>query len=166
MFRSLYNDLVISSLHIIYASTSGHTEHVVGVLAAFLKEKGVEVEVQRAEHASGEDLLRGDVLLLASATWNLDALEGHLNTHMHALLNKRAKDTDLDGKPVALISLGDDRYFYTCRATEHFMQYFMKHDGKPCCPPLLVVNEPYGQEEKVEKWGEKLFESLSNPVAK
>jgi flavodoxin I len=151
----------MQSLHIIYASTSGHTEYVISVLGEFLKEKGVELSVQKAEEAVGEDLLKGDVLILACATWNLDALEGHLNPHMYALLNKRAQDIDLAGKPVALISLGDDRYFYTCRATERFMQYFMSHNGKPCCPPFLVVNEPYGQEEKVEKWGAKLLEFLS-----
>ena len=82
----------MSSLHIIYASTSGHTEHVVSVLAEYVKQKGVEVEVQKAEEAEAEDLMKGDFLVLASGTWNDGGVEGQLNMHMANLLKKRADD--------------------------------------------------------------------------
>lgn len=151
----------MSKLAIIYASTSGHTEYVVEKLAEFLGGKQVEVSVQRVERAKPEDLLQGDMLILASGTWNTGGVEGQLNTHMHDFLLKTAKDVDLQGKRVMLIALGDDRYFYTCRAGERMRNFVMSHGGTVVEPSLLIVNEPYGQEEKVAKWGSKVLAQLS-----
>lgn len=153
-----------NGLHIIYATTSGHTEYVVDELVAFLKEKApdLEVEVQRAEQAQPEDLQRGDVLLLGCGTWNIGGIEGQLDPHMHEFLLKRSKEADLGGKPVAAIALGDDRYKYTIRATEHLMQFILNHNGKGACPPLAIVNEPYGQEEKIRAWGDKLLSAMQS----
>ena len=149
----------MASLHIIFASTSGNTEYVIDTLIEHLKtaQSDLEVTKQRAEEAQGDDLKKGDVLLLASATWNYDAVEGYLNMHMRELLDKRCKDVELEGRKVALITLGDDRYYYTGRATERFMQFLMQKKAKSCTMPLLIINEPYGQEEKIQKWAEKLM---------
>lgn len=151
------------SLHIIYASTSGNTQHVVETLKEHLSstQKDIEVSVQRAEEAQADDINKGDVLLLASSTWNYDAVEGYLNMHMREFLEKRAKDADLAGKPVGLIILGDDRYYYTGRGTERFMQYLMSHNGKSCTMPLIIINDPYGQEEKIREWSKKLMGCFS-----
>ena len=46
-------------------------------------------------------------------------MEGQLQPHMHEFLLKRAKDVDLKGKNVAVIALGDERYYYTARAGDH-----------------------------------------------
>ena len=56
-------------LHIVFASTSGHTEYVVDALTGFLKGAfpGWEVEETMAEKTQPQDLLRGDILVLASA---------------------------------------------------------------------------------------------------
>ncbi len=153
----------MSTLQIIYASTSGHTEYVVGVLSEALKGAGTELQVAscKAEAAKPEDLLEGDVLILASGSWNTGGIEGQMNPHMHDLLQGRAKDTDLAGKPVAIIALGDDRYFYTCRAGEHMRRFVLDHGGKLLGDALLVVNEPYGQEERVRKWAATLSKSLA-----
>ncbi|MDD4319331.1 MAG: flavodoxin family protein [Candidatus Peribacteraceae bacterium] len=152
----------MSSLHIIYASTSGHTEFTVETLAAFLREQApdIAVEVQRAESAQPEDLKRGDALLLASGTWNTGGVEGQLNPHMYDFLVDRATNVDLGGKPVALIALGDTRYHYTARAAEHLQQFRIKHNGTQLLPPFVLVNEPYGQEEKIRAWGGKLIAAL------
>src|SRR3989338_1312269 len=148
----------VPSLQIIYASTSGHTEYVVGELQKFLleKAKNLSVTMTRVEKATPDDLLKGDVLLLASGTWNTGGPEGQLNPHMHAFVFGPAKVVDLKGKNVAIIALGDDRYFYTCRAGEHLRNFIQSHGGKVLGEALLVVNEPYGQEERIHRWGEKL----------
>ncbi|MBI3332328.1 flavodoxin family protein [Candidatus Peregrinibacteria bacterium] len=151
------------SLHIIYASTSGNTEYVVDTLTTFLREQSpdLKIEVQRAERAESLDLLRGDAVILGSGTWNTGGTEGQLNPHMYALLLERAADADLHGKPLAFVSLGDDRYYFTTRCTEHFQRFLRTHNGKQLLPPLVIVNEPYGQEEKIHKWGKKLLSSLT-----
>jgi flavodoxin len=105
-------------LHIVFASTSGHTEYVVDALIDSLKDiaPGWEIEETMAETTQPQDLLRGDVLLLASATWNTGSIEGQLNPYMSVLLQDKARNLDLASKPSAAIGLGDDRYFYTARA--------------------------------------------------
>jgi hypothetical protein len=74
----------VPALHIIFASTSGHTEFVVDMLIEELKIEAPEwsTEKQRAEDAKPEDLQKGDVLLLASASWNTGGIEGQLNPYM------------------------------------------------------------------------------------
>lgn len=151
----MYNSSV-PSLHIIYASTSGHTEYVIGVVTALLHEKGItDIEVQKAEQVVVEDFARGDVLLLASGTWNTGGIEGQLNPHMHELLLKRSKEADLGGRSVAIVALGDERYYYTARAGEHLRTFVQSHNGITLGTPLAVVNEPYGQEDRIRRWTEK-----------
>lgn len=152
------------SLQIIYASTSGHTEYVVEKLASYLGQKApaLTIEKQSAELAKREDVLKGDVLILGSGTWNYGGVEGQLNMYMHQLLFERAKDIDLTGKTIAFICLGDDRYYFTTRCTEHFMRFMKLSHAKILLMPLIIVNEPYGQEERVQKWGDKLLLAMQN----
>jgi flavodoxin I len=149
-------------LHIVFASTSGHTEYVVEALIDSLKSTipGWGIEETMAEKAQPLDLLNGDVLLLASATWNTGGIEGQLNPHMWVLLHDKAKTLDLAGKPCACIGLGDHRYFYTARAADHLEHYVEAHHGRLIVPTLKIIDEPYGQEEAVRVWGEQLVDVL------
>ena len=149
-------------LYIVFASTSGHTEYVVDALTDSLKSitLGWEIEETMAEKTQPQDLLSGDVLLLASATWNTGGSEGQLNPHMWALLHDKAKTLDLAGKPCACIGLGDHRYFYTARAADHLQHYVEAHHGRLIAPTLKIIDEPYGQEEAVTVWGKQLIDVL------
>jgi flavodoxin I len=148
-------------LHIVFASTSGHTAYVVDALIDFLKSiaTGWEIQETIAEKTQPQDLLSGDVLLLASATWNTGGIEGQLNPHMSVLLHDKAKTLDLAGKPCACIGLGDHRYFYTVRAADHLQHYVKAHHGRLIVPTLKITNEPYGQEEAVRVWGKQLVDA-------
>jgi flavodoxin I len=148
-------------LHIVFASTSGHTEYVVDALIDSLKRTspGWEIEETVAEKAQPQDLLSGDVLLLASSTWNTGSIEGQLNPHMWVLLHDKAKTLDLAGKPCACIGLGDHRYFYTARAADHLQDYVKAHHGQLIVPTLRIIDEPYGQEEAVRVWGGHLVDA-------
>ena len=148
-------------LHIVFASTSGHTEYVVDALIDSLKSiaPGWEIEETMAEKAQPQDLLSGDILLLASATWNTGGIEGQLNPHMWVLLHDKAKTLDLVRKPCACIGLGDHRYFYTARAADHLQHYVKAHHGRLIVPTLKIIDEPYGQEEAVRVWGKQLVDA-------
>lgn len=152
------------SLHIIYASTSGHTEYVVDELMAYLGQRVTDItmEKQRAELATRADLLRGDVLIFGSGTWNFQGVEGQLNMYMHQLLFERAEGIDLTGKLITFISLGDDRYYQTTRCTEKFMWFLKRSRAKMLLIPLIIVNEPFGQEERIQRWGEKLIAGMQH----
>jgi len=149
------------SLHIVFASTSGHTEYVVDALIESLRGTipGWEIEETMAEKAQPRDLLSGDILVLASATWNTGGIEGQLNPHMWALLQDKAKTLDLAGKPCACIGLGDHRYFYTARAADQLQHYVTVHHGRLIVPTLRIIDEPYGQEEAVRAWGKQLVDA-------
>jgi flavodoxin I len=153
------------SLHIVFASTSGHTEYVVDALIDSLKTMtpGWEIEETMAEKAQPQDLLSGHVLLLASATWNTGGIEGQLNPHMWMLLNEKAKTLNLAGKPCACIGLGDHRYFYTARAADHLQHYVEAHHGRLIVPTLKIIDEPYGQEEAVRVWGKQFVDASKSP---
>lgn len=118
------------------------------------------IERTRAEQAKPEDILHGDVVILGSGTWNTGGIEGQLNPHMHEFLIERAKDVTLQGKPMTCISLGDDRYYQRTRCTEHFLRFIRTHNGTLITPPLVIVNEPYDQVEKIETWSEKLLQKI------
>ncbi len=148
------------SAHIVYASTSGHTEHVVSVLEAVLKAKGVQTSSKRAELETARGLQDADVLILASGTWNFGGVEGQLNEKMHELLFQKAKEVQRVGKPIAFISLGDSRYYFTTRCTQHFKKFQKACGAVELLMPLIIVNEPYGQEAKIETWGNKLLVAL------
>jgi flavodoxin I len=149
----------VPRITILYASTSGHTEYVVEHLAALLrrKAKSLDCSIVRVEKATVQDLAC-DLLVLASGTWNTGGVEGQLNPHMHDFVRGTAKDADLHGTSVAIIALGDDRYFYTSRAGEHLRQFALSHGGTVWPLTLTIINDPYGQEKKVEQWGEKLLQ--------
>jgi flavodoxin I len=152
-------------LHIVFASTSGHTAYVVDALIDSLKSTpGWKIEETMAERTQPHDLLSGDVLLLASATWNTGGTEGQLNPHMWMLLEDKAKTLDLAGKPCACIGLGDHRYFYTARAADHLQHYVDAHHGRLIVPTLKIINEPYGQEEAVRAWGNQLVNASQQVV--
>jgi flavodoxin I len=152
-------------LHVVFASTSGHTEYVVKALVGSLKSiiPGWEIKETLAEKTQPQDLLSGDVLLLASSTWNTGGIEGQLNPHMWVLLHDKAKTLDLAGKPCACIGLGDHRYFYTARAGDHLQHYVEAHHGRLIVTTLKIIDEPYGQEDAVRVWCKQLVDA-SNPL--
>lgn len=154
------------SIHFITASTSGNTEHVVETIAKRIAAQApdITIERQRAELAQAEDLLRGDVLILGSGTWNTGGKEGQLNMHMDALLRERAKNIDLAGKPITFISLGDDRYYFRTRCTEHFLRFQREHSGTLFVPPIVIVNEPYEQDERIHQWTDNLLRKMTGTI--
>ncbi len=150
----------VPSLHIIVASTSGHTDYVVDTLVDALKKvqgDALTIEKQRAELSGPDDLSKGDVLILASSTWNTGGPEGQLNPHMYDLLMSRAAKVELKGKQVAVIGLGDSRYYFTARAKDLLEEFVTKHGGVLLEPSLAIVNEPYGQEKKVINWAKQFL---------
>jgi flavodoxin I len=150
------------SLQIVYASTSGHTEYVIDALIDSVPSIAPTLRIGRtiAEQARSTDLLRGDILLLASGTWNTGGVEGQLNPYMLELLQNKAKSLDLAGKACACIGLGDHRYFYQARAAELLDNYVGVHHGRLLLPALRIIDEPYGQEAAVKAFVRNLVEAI------
>jgi flavodoxin I len=149
------------SLDIVFASTSGHTEYVTEALIDCLQSTaaGWQVVPTIAEKARPEDLLRGDILLLASSAWDTGGVEGQLNPHMLELLQDKAKNVDLARKACACIGLHDHRYFYEARVAELLDNNVEAHHGRLLLPTLRVIDEPYGQEQTVRMWARQMVEA-------
>ncbi len=150
------------SLHILYASTAGHTEFVVDRVIERLNERNPSLVLSRvrADSATPDDVTKGDVLLLASGTWNTGGIEGQLNPYLHFLLRQKAAGIDLKGKRVAVIALGDRRYRYTAKSRDHLVEFVQTHGGEVLGEPLVIVNEPYGQESAIDAWTDTLSSHL------
>lgn len=149
---------MIHSLCIITASTSGHTDFVLDEVVKHLRTKCplLVIKRKRAELATFDDFLESDALILGSGTWNTGGVEGQLNPFMHQLLLEKCKDIKLPSKPIAFVSLGDDRYYFTTRCTEHFLKFQRASEAVSLVSPLIIVNEPYDQTEKMLAWADKL----------
>ena len=150
------------TLRLVWASTSGHTEYVAAQLAEILTAGASECRLatMRAETAQASDLLTGDVLVLASSTWNTGGIEGQLNPHMAELVDKRARDLSLDGRRCACVGLGDHRYYYRAQAAEKLERFVQDHGGRLLTPTLRIIDEPYGQEDIVQAWARGLEGAL------
>lgn len=142
----------------IYASSSGHTEHVVEhiVRSIALSDRDVDCQVIRAPHATPEDLLAYDMVVLASGTWLVDMVEGELHALMKRFL-AQCDAIDFEGAAVGVIGLGDDRYRYQCKAVDHLQAFVESHGGRMVPEALRIMGEPYGQEEKIEEWAAELL---------
>lgn len=153
----------MTSVHVIVASTTGHSDYVAEKAIARWKNCAPDLIVtkQRAEQASPEDLTKADVTVLASGSWNTEGIEGQMNPHMHYFLKNRAANIDLNVKKVGIIGLGDDRYYFMLGAKNLMEEYVRSHNGMLLEPTLGVVNEPYGQEPTIEAWADAFATAIS-----
>lgn len=154
---------MIRNLTIVYASSTGHTEFVIDTLMDVLETelKDTRILKQRAELTKPEDLTSADILVLACGSWNTGNVEGQLNPYMFDLLNNRASEIHLAGKPTAAIGLGDDRYYFTARAAEKLTDWIQASQGSILLPPLKIINEPFDQKPKIQVWAKELAVQIS-----
>lgn len=157
-----------STISVIYSTATGHTEHVVNVLTEILSKEFpvARITKQKAEMTKPEDLRKSNVLILACGSWNTGNVEGQLSPYMHDLLTVRAVGENLEGIHAAAIGLGDDRYYFTARAAEKLTEFLAGHGASMLLPTLKVINDPYGQEEKVESWAKELITAIKKLPAK
>ncbi len=160
---------MIRTLTIVYSSATGHTEFVIDAVEAALKGTAdLRIVRQKAETTQPEDLLKGDVLLLACGSWNTGGAEGQLSPYMHDLLTGRAKDAELKGQSAAAIGLGDERYYFTARAADKLTEYLQSRGAKLLLPTLKIVNDPFDQTKKIDAWAKEFtgkINALPAPVA-
>jgi flavodoxin len=154
---------MIRTLTIIYATGTGHTEFVVDTVIAALAKSSPDLRIvkQRAEASKPEDVLKGDVLLLACGSWNTNNVEGMMSPYMHDFLAVRAAKEDLKKKPVAVIGLGDERYFFTAKSADRMVDYCTTHNGSLLLPALKIINEPFDQAPKIQTWAKEFAAKIS-----
>lgn len=153
---------MIRSLTIIYSTTTGNTEFVIDTIIEALASlcPNLRVTKQRAESSGAEDLQKGDAVLLACGSWNTNNTEGQLSPFMHEFITVKCAKEDLKGKPIAVIGLGDERYFFQARAGDKLGEYVTTHGGNLILPIFKVVNDPFDQTTKIQAWAKEFAKKL------
>lgn len=129
----------MASVLFVYGSTGGNTEMVVEKVAEILATKKHKIVLQRAERTNPKDLLKYDVIVLASPTYG----HGLLQEHMLAF-TKKLKEIDLKGKKCAVIGLGDPKYEaqYHIESAATLEKLLTGLGGKILLPALRISRTP------------------------
>jgi flavodoxin len=147
------------TLHCIYASTSGNVQATVEYVADWLRQKGVEVELHRAEQTPFQVVAENQQFLLATSTWE----HGVLNP----FFDKLAADfqiNSLSGKKAGFIGLGDTRYepVLFCGGMETLKNIWTKSGGEVKGNVLKINGEPFHQfESNVLPWLGRWWEEFN-----
>lgn len=129
----------MASVLFVYGSTGGNTEMAVEKVAELLQAKKHKVVLQRAERTDPKDLLKYDVIVLASPTYGHGLLQEHM-----AKFVKGLKEIDLKGKQCAVIGLGDPKYEaqYHIESAAKLEKLLEDHGGKILLPALRISRTP------------------------
>jgi flavodoxin len=142
----------------IYATLGGNTHIVVESVADFLKQKGHQVTLQRAEKSRPEDMLAADFCVLASPTYGHGLLQEYIVPFVKALTK-----ADLKGKPCAVISLGDPKYHpeYHLESASLLEDAIKKANGVIACPALRISRTPVGLIDTfIKAWSDSLLKII------
>ncbi|MCK5612791.1 flavodoxin family protein [Candidatus Pacearchaeota archaeon] len=148
----------MTSVLFIYGSTGGNTEMVVENVAEIIKAQKHKVTVQRAEMSEARDLLKYDVIILASPTYG----HGLLQEHMLAF-TKKLKEIDLKGRTCAVIGVGDPKYEaqYHVESATTLEKILTSHGGELLLPALRVSGSPVRHLKGfIPHWGKQLLTKL------
>ena len=152
----------MSDIQIIYGTTGGNTQIVCQKVQEELETLGHKVSLLRCELAKAEDLLKGDVLILASPTYGHGVLESHFEQFLPT-----ADTIDLAGKKCAVIALGDPKYDldYFLESEKILTNFIETHGGEIITDPLKIAKSPLLSLEKhIQRWAEKLVDKLRRMI--
>lgn len=151
----------MASVHFFYGTTSGNTELVVDQIVRILEDKGHQTETKRIELARPEDLLKTKVLVLASPTYGHGLLQEEVASFLSQI---KASGISLQGKPCAVIGLGELRYDaeHHIESAELLKQFVEEQGGRLLVPPLRVSRSPVLHLQGVIKtWAEDFIKILN-----
>lgn len=139
---------------IIYATYSNSTALAAQHLVDCLKDSEHRVELLTAAEASAASLEQPDLLILASPSWDYNGQQGMPHEDFEAL-QQRLGDIHLDGKPTAVLALGDSNFTYFCGAAAHLSEWLQKLGAKEVVPPLKIdqyYTDENGAKEQIAGW--------------
>lgn len=139
---------------IIYGTSGGNTEIVCQKIADVLRSRKMEVELRRVEQCSAQDVLTGDLCILAAPTYEHGIIQYHFLPFL-----KELRKIDLRKHKMAVVGLGDPSYdmHYHIESANTLTDAITDANGALVGRPLRVSGLPFGQlETRVAKWAEEL----------
>ncbi len=144
----------------VYASTSGNTETVMETVAGVLREKGLEIQLQRAEKTPVDVIKNNTLFVFGTSTWE----HGAINPFFKRLI-KEMKEIDCAGKTAVFVGCGDQRYepVLFCEGIEKVKKVWLSRGGQAVGDLLKIQGESYHQLDAVVKpWAERVVTWLSS----
>lgn len=147
---------------LVYATNSGGTLMASQTVSEILTQKGHTVNMKEAAEVTTEEINQAAFILLASPSWDFEHAEGMPHEHFAPLM-KAFEGKVLEGKPFAILGLGDRSYAKFCGAVDEFEKWVGAIKGKLTVPSLRIDGYFYdqsGNTQKITEWTNQLASSL------
>lgn|GEM_PF-346233 len=154
----------VAKVQIIYSTVGGNTEIVVKKITNDLVLSGHQVDSFRVDNYTTENLLKYDLTILASPTYNQGTLDDHFKPFF-----KNWKSVDLTGRYFVAVGLGSMKYYseYLTEATGLLEEEISKKGCQLAIPGLRIGVDPLKVlDSLVAKWSQKVDLFLNENFAK
>ena len=143
---------------ILYGSTTGNTEMVAEQVQDILADH--DTELMDVAEASVDVFDDYDNIIAASSTWDDGLLQQDFRDFAEDL---REAKTDLSGKKVAILGLGDSNYPDFCEAAPLLEELFSQLGATQVGDSLKIDGFPDEEEneQKVDDWTEAVSQKMS-----
>lgn len=142
---------------LIYGTLSGSTMTATELVGESLRSAGNEVTCVSVDLTKKEYIASHDVLVIASPSWEDRGLDGQPLPEIRAFIESLTP-SDLSGKKVALLGLGDTAYPHFCGAIDVLETLLKKIDVTPIIESLRI-DKFYSlpeNENKIRAWAHTL----------
>jgi flavodoxin I len=150
----------MSNILVAYGSLTGNTQMVAERITDHCKSQGHSVTLQNIGELTPDDLLKYEVLVLGSSTWD----DGQLQMDAQAFFEQCSQPKmDLSTTVFTVFGCGDSSYNETfCRAVDTLTGLLKESGSKQLIPELKVDGFPEMPENiaAIEQWSKQLTDSV------
>lgn len=147
---------------LLYATNSGGTQQASQMVTSLLQEKGHAVSMKNPKESNIDELSGAGLVIFASPSWDYQDKEGQPHEDFFSLLQSLEGKT-MEGKPFAIVGLGDTSYAHFCGAVDEFEKVVQNLKGKLVIPSLKIDGYYLHMDESnqaVKDWTSKLLAAI------
>lgn len=139
---------------IIYATTSGNTEHMANMIGEVLKKAGFEVTIKDVTDAEIAELTGPqDLTLLGCPSYGVDEIELQED---FAIFYDQMENIDLSGKKYAVFAPGDSSHEFFCGAAGKIEEKVKELGANVVIETLKVDGDPDDFVNDIKGWANRL----------
>jgi flavodoxin short chain len=148
----------MSTVRIVYGSTTGNTAEVADALGRLFEGAGHSVEILDAAKTKAEGLCQGqDLVLFGCSTWGDEEIE--LQDDFIPLFEK-FDALGAKGVKTACFGCGDSSYTYFCGAVDEIEKKLREIGSVVVAGGLKIDGDPGDAKAEIEEWGKDILEAL------
>jgi flavodoxin short chain len=152
-----HKEIPMTTILIVYGSTTGNTETVASMLEKQLAAKGLKITCKNVTDTPVDELKSYGLVLLGCSTWGEDEIE----LQDDFIPFYEALDTTvLKGRKIAVFGCGDSSYTYFCGAVDAIEDKVKASGGKLLIEGLKVDGEPGDARKEILDWADELAAAL------